>query len=500
MRSKKATMNMITGLLLQVVTVICGFILPRLILQYFGSTYNGITSSISQFLSWIVLLRAGVGGVTRAALYKPLAENDNKKISEILKATEIFMHKISIYFLIFLFLLSCFYPFFIKDNFNWFFLFSLIIVLGISTFVQNYFVITYQILIQADQKQYIYSGIQIVSIILNTILASILIKIGCGIHIVKLGSTMAYILNPFFLYWYVKKNYKLCKNVKPDNTAIKQRWDAFAQQLATLVYNNTSLVVLTFFTKIKEVSVFTVHNLVVSGVWNIVVSCTNGVGAAFGNMMAKKEKDIIDKNFKIYELVNYSINTVLFVSTFVLITPFVTLYTNNVSDANYYRPIFAAILTLASWGNCIRLPYQALVEAAGLFKETKGGAIVEAILNITISVTMVQIIGITGVALGMLTAAIFRTLQYTIYTSKYILKRSYFEVVKRLGGYTAIFIIEAVIFLVIFPMPEVNILNWILYAILVVISSSILILGMNLCFFRKDLMNLFAVIRTIKSR
>ena len=81
MRSKKALKNTLTAILSELVAIVCSFILPRLILSSFGSTYNGITSSITQFLSCVVLLRAGIGGVTRAALYKPLAEKDNIKIA-----------------------------------------------------------------------------------------------------------------------------------------------------------------------------------------------------------------------------------------------------------------------------------------------------------------------------------------------------------------------------------------------------------------------------------
>ena len=47
MRSKKAVYNTIMSLLLEVVTVISGFVLPRLILSRFGSSYNGIKRKIS---------------------------------------------------------------------------------------------------------------------------------------------------------------------------------------------------------------------------------------------------------------------------------------------------------------------------------------------------------------------------------------------------------------------------------------------------------------------
>lgn len=90
MRTKKALKNIICEFLLELVTVVCGLIVPRLIIGTFGSGINGLSSSISQFLSYIVLLESGVGGVMRAALYKPLAENDINSISGIIKASERF--------------------------------------------------------------------------------------------------------------------------------------------------------------------------------------------------------------------------------------------------------------------------------------------------------------------------------------------------------------------------------------------------------------------------
>ncbi len=72
MRSKKAFYGSITSLVYQVITVVCGLILPRLILVNFGSSYNGLTSSITQFLAGISLLKAGISGVAKAALFAPL--------------------------------------------------------------------------------------------------------------------------------------------------------------------------------------------------------------------------------------------------------------------------------------------------------------------------------------------------------------------------------------------------------------------------------------------
>ena len=91
--------NTVSGLAYEAVAVICGLILPKLIIDGFGGPTNGVTQAIVQLLACIALMKAGVGGVTRAALYKALAKNDIEKISAIVKATSNFMKKIAIIFL-----------------------------------------------------------------------------------------------------------------------------------------------------------------------------------------------------------------------------------------------------------------------------------------------------------------------------------------------------------------------------------------------------------------
>ena len=94
MRNKKLAWNNMSGFLLQGTTVICGFILPRAILNRFGSDVNGLINSIAQFLQMIAFLELGVGAVVQSALYKPLADGDPVKISEVLASGSRFFKKL----------------------------------------------------------------------------------------------------------------------------------------------------------------------------------------------------------------------------------------------------------------------------------------------------------------------------------------------------------------------------------------------------------------------
>ena len=68
---KITRINMIFSIVLQIVTIISGFIIPRQILLAFGSEVNGLVNSITQFLNYISLIEGGLGSVIMTALYQP---------------------------------------------------------------------------------------------------------------------------------------------------------------------------------------------------------------------------------------------------------------------------------------------------------------------------------------------------------------------------------------------------------------------------------------------
>lgn len=491
MRSKRALLNTLSGFLYQLVAIVCGLIVPRLVLSHFGSSYNGITSSMTQFLSSIALLKAGIGGVTRAALYKPLADHDTEQISSVVKTTEHFMRKIVAVFSVLVVFFACTYPMLIGDEFSWAFTASLVLILSISTFAQYFFGLTYQMLLQAGQQQCVIYIIQIITTLLNTIIAAILILAGCSIHVVKLGSAVIFALNPIAINFYAKKKYKINEKAPLNNKLISQRWDAFAQEIAFFVHNNTDIIVLTVFTNLYEVSVYTVYNYVVKELRSLVEMMVTGFNAAFGDMIAKKEYDLLERNLRIYELIVFSLAGIVYTVAGVMIVPYALLYTHGVSDVDYARPFFAFLIIFAGAFSCFRMPYKTIVDAAGHFKQNRNGALVEAGLNITISVLSVVRFGLVGVAFGTVVATIFRSVQYSNYLSKNIIHRKLWRFTGHIGvfivGYTIIYLVSSKFILPIFAN---NVQTWIMCAVIVTLLAVAVTTISNLIFYREEFVDL----------
>ena len=499
-RSKKASINIIFGFVYEGVALVCGLLLPRLIIHSFGSQYNGLISSVSQFISCIALLKAGIGGVAMAALYKPLAENDSQKISEVVAASESYLRKIALIFLGLVAVISVVYPRHINTEFDPLFSSTLIFIISITTFAQYFFGLSYQNLLSAAQLRYVISIIEIITTILNTIISVILINSGCGIHIVKLGSALVFVLNPILIRLYARKRFKIVRVKKPDSTVLAQKWDSVGHAVANFINDNTDIMVLTVLTTLSRVSVYTVYHYVIVNIRKIVNNFVTSFGAAFGDMYAKNEIDLMKKNLRLFETIVFSITTVIYSVTLVMICPFALLYTKNVTDVNYYEPLFGAVLTVAGAFSCFRIPYQSIVLAVGHFKQTRNGAFVEALLNISISIVMVKFYGLVGVAVGTLVAAVFRTIQYASYLGKKVLDVGVWSFFQRLAISLAIFGATYGISLL-YPEYHTSVWSWILFATITTAVSTTLVLLTDLLFYRDSLSGIFQKMkRLVKGR
>lgn len=491
-RNKKLFLNLIVSIALQLVTIISGFVLPRLYLQYYGSAVNGLVSSVTQYLGFISLAECGVGAVTQSALYKPLAEKDQLQISKVIISSKKFFRKLGYILIGYVAVLLIIYPKMINDSFEWWFTTSLILAIAISTFAQYYFSMSYRLLLSADQLGYIQMSLQIVTVIVNTILNVFFTINGFSIQIVKLSTSIVFLLQPAGLYLFVKKHYKLNLKLKLNDEPIKQKWNGLAQHISSVVLSRTAVAVLTFYSLVS-VSVYNVYFLVVSGLQLIIDSLTNAVQPYIGNIYATQEKNLLNKVFSIWEWISHGFITLLYSCAGILMIPFVRVYTKGITDGNYIVPVFSALITLAYASFCLRYPYTIMIKAAGHYKETQWSCILEAGINIVLSIIFVNIWGLPGVALAILIAMIYRTMYCVFYLERNILYRPRGYYFRNL----IVDIIAAVVCIVATSwvrLTSITWIGWIFMALKVAIICILVVLAINSIFYHKMMKEIFIYI------
>lgn len=494
MNKKIIIKNVISSLLTQVIRMIYGLVVPILIIKKFGSNVNGLINSITQFLAYIALLEGGIGPVIKNALFKPLVENKKKELENILGTTDKFFKKIAYVFIIYLILLCIIYPYFVSNSFDLMFTISLILIISISNFVEYFIDIKYKLFLQADQKNFIIDNLNSISYILNLIVIIIFISLDCSIQIIKIASAFIFVLKPIYLIRYFNKCYSLKINKKSEYK-LEKKWDGLFHHIAATVQNNTDVVILTIFSTLTNVSIYSVYSLIINSLRSLIVSFTNGIDSFFGKLMAK-DTDINDK-FNRYTFVFYTITTILLSCALILIMPFISVYTNGINDANYVQPAFAYILIFAEFNYIIRYPYSTLVYAKGHFKETRNFSIIEPVINLIVSVILVRQYGLIGVAIGTFVSMLIRSIGFIVYGIKRILNSKFIKYIKII----IISYLEMIfLFIINYFMPNIMVTNyfeWLLLAILVFILVSIVIVFVNSLIFKKYI-NLFSYFKKVR--
>lgn len=480
-------LNIFANILLQFANIFSWFIIPKIILSNFGSDVNGLVSSITQFLSYITLVEGGITGVVTATLYKPLIENNVKKISSIIKTSNIFYKKIGIIFILYCVLLAIIYPILFDINFSYFYVFSLVIILSLNLLIQYMFSITLKNLLNADKKCYVVSFVQTIILILGVILSYISIKIYPSIHLLKLLTGLLFVLQPIMFNIYVKKNYDIDNNVDEDKNLLKQRWNGFTINIAAFIHNCTDTAILTIFTNFSTVSIYSVYTIVTNGLRSIFNAISNAIVPTIGLAYAQQNIKELNEKMDLYEFITFNLVFYMFTIAGLLITPFVLMYTSGINDANYNQPLFGILLIMAEGLYLIKFPHLNLSYTANKFKELTKPAFIEAVINIIISLLLVNKYGLIGVTIGTICAMIYRMIFQVYFTKQLVKNRSQKNFYKKFVIFIIFTLIGLIFSNLIIIKNEINIINWFLNAVLYAIIFGILYLLADIIFFKKEM-------------
>lgn len=473
----------------------------EIFLEAYGSNVNGMITSVNQFLAYLGLAEAGVGTASVVALYAPLAEENTGQVNSILSATRRFYNRSGVLFLSLVGVLTVVYPFMISRQLDDGIVRGMILILASSTLVDYFFLGKYKVLLTANQQGYVVALIQAGGTIINMVLSIVLIYQGANVLWVKSVATGVYMLRLFFVRSYVRKKYpKLNFHAEPYMAALHQRGAALLHQVVGMIVNNTDVVMLTIFLgkgSLLEVSVYGIYNLIVYAVNLFLTSFSNGLTSGFGEVISKGEHEILKRSYSSYE---YMYMIILFIVTIcmgVMIVPFVAVYTINMTDADYIRPMIAMLFTAIVFLQNIRIPGMTVICAAGHFKETRVQAVMEAVVNVVVSIVCIWKFQMAGVLFGTVCSYAYRSFEIMIYNHKKLVKNSGRKTLVRVVRNVIASVILIAVGIHYVPQVMNSFVSWFGYAIVVGSVSMCVIVGINYVFEPKEFHALFARVRGI---
>ena len=413
--------TMATGLY-QLVLMLTGFILPRVMLSFYGSEVNGLVSSITQFINYITLVEAGLSGAAVYALYKPLAENDTHQISRVVVATKKFYAKSGWIFVALVGLLAAVYPFVVEiETVSMPGVAVLVMVIGVSGIMDFFVLGKYRAILTADQKQYVISLALLLYCILNTVMIILFSALGFGVVFARIAALVAVFAKTWILAAYCKKHYSyLDYSAEPDHKALNKRWDALVLQILGAVHTGAPVVLSTVLTTLEHVSIYSVYNMVVNGLNSVLSIFSTGLGAGFGDLIIRKETKKLQKAYLDFEVAYYALITLIYAVAMVQILPFVLLYTEGITDADYHQPLLGFLFTLNGFLYNIKTPQGMLVISAGLYKETRWQTITQALIAVVGGVVLGSMYGLVGIMLAMCISNFYRDIDLLFFIPKHV--------------------------------------------------------------------------------
>lgn len=420
--TKKTSLNALTYITGQILTIVLGILIPRLFILSFGSEVNGFISSINQLFVYVGLLEAGVATASLQALYYPTSQSDRHSINRILSATHIFYNRMGLVYVAVICVLAFAYPLLIESSMNYWVMVTIIFITGIGGAFPYFSSAKYCVLLRADGREYIITLMfQIKSVVLS-LSKVVLLLMGANVIAVESVYLILGLLYCIAILIYVKKKYPwIDLKAPPNNEVISQRKNVFTHQISALIFKNTDILLLTFFCDLKVVSIYTLYKYLFSFVTNIINILVNSIGYRLGQLYHDKEKFLRIHN--VIEVIHLTFTFGLSAIALIFIEPFLVLYTEGM-EFNYILPYFAELMWMCEILDCGRFLSSSVITYAGHFKQTQGRSIVESVLNLGSSIILVNVLGIYGVVLGTVIALTYRTNDMILYANRKLLERS----------------------------------------------------------------------------
>ena len=437
--SKKIKKNIFFGIFSQLLIFAVGLIVPRLILTSYGSEVNGLLSTVTQIFVYVGLLEAGIGNAAINALYKPITENNRYDISDVFSATQKYYRKVTMIYTLCVVLISVIYPFCITSSLSYLEVSLVIGFQGLSGALTFFFVAAYKQVLVADGRNYIVSNISLIIYILTSAVKIVLMSVGVNVILLQAGYCLVHCAQVIIFIAVMKKKYPwLEKHDKPDMAALSQRNAFLVHEISGAVFSSTDTFVLSTFCSLMVASVYSVYNMVFVALNSLIGTVNAGLYYILGQSYARNDGGY-EKIHDNYDVLYMAFVFSLFSVAYVLMCPFVKLYAVGVTDidyVDYWLPLLFVSIQLLS---CGRATSARLITISGHAKATQGRSMIEAVINIIVSVTLANIIGIYGVLIGTIVALLYRTNDIIIYANKRILKRSSFKTYSKFLMFVLIF-------------------------------------------------------------
>ncbi len=505
-RVHKSMLNAEVNLVFYFLSLFFAFFSRKIFLDCLGAEFIGLTGTLNSILGYLNLSELGISACVGYFLFKPLQSNNRQEIQEILSLLGYLYNWIGAIIFGGAVIVSLFFPLiFAKAELGFGIIyFAFYSFLGSSLI--GYFINYRQILLSADQKNYLvaiyYQSANLAKIALQILLAYHYRNLYLWVAVEFLFGIIGCII----LNWKINKEYPWLKVNRKKGKGLLKKYpeiitktkQVFIHKIKDFALVRSDELFIFLFVSLKMVAYYGNYMIIISKLISLFSAVTGSVGASIGNLVAEGNKERMLSIFWEYTTIQHTIATILCFSLYNFLEPFVAhwLGTEYIMDHQILVLLVIFIYITNSRGSVDAFNY-----AHGLYADV-WSAWAELIINVTITIVCGLQWGISGILLGKIVslfAIVVLWKPYYLFTSGFKEPALiYWKGVMRNYAISALSFFSSTFILYLIPItPYQSIWSWIEYAAIGMVIFFAIDLTLTLLF-AKGAKNSLKRIKSIK--
>lgn len=429
-RTKNATRNIVFGFLLKIYQMILPFLMRTAMIYFMGIQYLGLNGLFTSILQVLNLAELGVGSAMVFSMYKPIIEDDTKKICALMNLYRIYYRIIGLVIAITGIILTPFIPYLIKGSLPSELNIYVLYYLNLATTVMTYWLYSYKnCLLTAHQREDVISKVGLFINSVQFIFQLLVVIVLKNYYIYLITALLSQINSNLITAYKVTKMFPKYKpvgklDISEKRTINGRIRDLFTSKIGSVIVNSSDSIVISAFLGLTVLAIYQNYYFILTSVIGVVTIVFNACMAGIGNSLIVENNRKNFQDFSTFTMIVAWISCICTSCFLCLFQPFMKIWVGEDLMLGFSAVIMFCIYYFIYEFNQLFNMYK---DAAGIWHEDRFRPLITAFTNLTLNIIMVQFIGIYGVLLSTIISMLFvgipwilHNLFTTIFERKYL--------------------------------------------------------------------------------
>lgn len=421
-RTEYSAINTTVALISRIIAILMGFVTRVVFTHVLNENYVGINGLFTDILNVLSLTELGVGTAITYALYRPIAQKDIKQQQQLMRMYQNFYRATALCVTVVGLALIPFMDVLMKNRPDVDHL-ILIYLLYLANSVLSYLLVYKRTLIDAHQMNYIVLVYQTIFLLIQDVCQIIVLLVTRNFILFLSIYIICTVLSNIAISWKADKLFPYLKEPCYEKMGREEKKSIYRNirammmhKIGNVIVNNTDNLLISSFVGVVSVGIYSNYYLVIGSVRQVLDQIFQGITASVGNLGATEDSDAIKNVFDIAFFIGQWLYGFTAICLFELLNPFVEIAFGK----NYlFTKEIVLILCINFFINGTRKAALTFRDSMGLFWFDRYKAIVEAVLNLVISLVLVSKFGTFGVFAG----TFISTMLTSVWVEPYVLYR-----------------------------------------------------------------------------